>query len=94
MKKIKLDYSKIKPLSEASHERGVDGRKAATDNPSEWAWTLAAVSFPKGYELTLAEFKKALIEAMAYEVISDLIDNNEAIMMLDDQNNIVFKEFS
>jgi hypothetical protein len=91
MKKMTLDYSKIKPLSEASHAKGINGRKVGKNNTSEWVWTMAAASFPRGAEFTVEQFKTALIEAMTYEAISDMIDKGEAIMTLNDANEIVME---
>lgn len=88
---MKLDYTKIKPLSEASHTKGINGRKVSKNNPSEWVWALAAAYFPRGAEFTIDEFRVALIEAMTYEVLSDMIDRGEAVMMLNDKNEIVME---
>lgn len=88
---MKLDYSKIKPLSEASHTKGINGRKVSKNNPSEWVWAIAASYFPRGGDFTLEEFRTALTEAMTYEAISDMIDKGEAIMTLNDANEIVLE---
>jgi hypothetical protein len=52
---------------------------------------MAAASFPRGAEFTVEQFKTALIEAMTYEAISDMIDKGEAIMTLNDANEIVME---
>ena len=94
MKKMKLDYTKIKPLSEASHTKGVNGRKVAKNNPSEWAFSFAACYFPRGAEFTIDEFRSAIMEAITYEAISILVDNGEAAMVLNDKNEIAFEFLS
>ena len=89
MKKITLDYKKIKPLQTASHAKGVSGRRVSKNNPSEWAWAFAATKFPRGAEISIEDFRIALIEAMTYEVVSKMIDDYEAIMTINDKNEIV-----
>jgi hypothetical protein len=84
-----LDYSKIKPLSKASHSKGINGRKAGKNNPSEWVWSVAASMFPRGAQLTIDRFKAALIEAMTYEALSEMIELDQAYMTLNDKNEVV-----
>jgi hypothetical protein len=88
MKKMTIDYSKIKPLLTASHEKGINGRKVSKNNPSEWAWAMAAYQFPVGQVIKLDDFKKALLAAIIYEHLSIMVDTGEALMVLDEQNNI------
>jgi len=88
-KRMTLDYSKIKPLSEASHTIGINGRKTNKNNPSEWAWAIAAAKFPRNAGFTTEQFKTALIEAMTYEIISIMVDDGEAQIYLDIDNNVV-----
>ena len=91
MKTIRLDQLQIKPLSEASHTIGINGRKAGTANPSEWAWAWAAAGLPKHEDLDSEKVRTALIQATVYEAVSLLIDNFEAIMTLDKNNEIVME---
>ncbi len=89
MKRIKIDLSKIKPLSEASHAKGINGRKISATNPSEWAWSMAVSLYPRNHGFTEEEFRKAMCEAVAYEAMSEMVDRNEAFLTLDDNNNVV-----
>ncbi len=89
MKRMILDLSKIKPLSEASHDKGINGRKVTKKNPSEWVWSLAVSKFPRKRGFTIKEFKEALFEAIAYEAMSKMIELDQAYMTIDNENNIV-----
>jgi len=91
MKKMTLDYSKIKSLSVASHEKGINGRKVSDQNPSEWVWAIATLKFPRGTPVTIKKFRAALEEALVYEELSRMVDEGELIMCLDEDNNIVYE---
>jgi hypothetical protein len=91
MKKMTLDYSKIKPLSVASHDTGMNGRKVTDTNPSEWAWTIASFKFPRGTSITIKKFREALDEALVYEALSIMVDEGKMEMCLDNDNNIAMR---
>jgi hypothetical protein len=91
MKKMILDYSLIKPLSAASHDKGMNGRKVTDTNPSQWVWTVASFKFPRGTRVTLKKFRQALDEALVYEALSIMVDQGIMEMCLDADNNIVMR---
>lgn len=87
-RKIKLDRSNFKPLSEASHTIGLNGRKIGPNNPSEWCWTWASLQFPVGTKVSKSEFRAKLIEALHYECLSKMIDDGEALLVLDKDGDL------
>lgn len=91
MEKYKIDYDKLLPLSSASHTIGMNGKKPNKDNPSQWAFSMAAFQFPRDSLVTKEDFKKALFEAMVYEAVSILIEEGHANLILNEQNEVVVK---